>query len=265
MTDPDRDPTVPDRQLSGPGNGAAPNGRDAPEPGGASAADATLPDGGRGGTVPGDGSAAAGSPYRPAPPLPPPEPFTPEQPDTEPAPTTARRPWSERRVTAGIVAVLLLACSGLFLFDVASVRTGQQAMRWRTVLADELASRPLDDLWVLIGAAVAVLLGLWLLVLVCTPGLRRALPQLPPSASMRVSLDRTAAAGLLQDTALQVAGVSRADVTLRRRRVTVRANVRFREMDEVRSELNEALFGRVDRLALARQPKLTLKLRPVRG
>lgn len=83
----------------------------------------------------------------------------------------ARSPrlWSARRIPAAVVALVALCAFGVTLYDVIAVRAGQRAGAWRTGLADELASRPVDDLWMLIGAAVAVVLGLWLLFLALTP------------------------------------------------------------------------------------------------
>lgn len=101
-----------------------------------------------------------------------------------------KRFWSARRTPAGILAVLLLAGAGLFLYDVAAVRADRPAMEWRRSLARQLAERPLDDTWVLVGAAVAVLLGLWLLVLAVTPGLRDVLPMRRVHPHVRAGLHR---------------------------------------------------------------------------
>lgn len=88
--------------------------------------------------------------------------------------------WSTRRVPATIVALFAVAGTGLLLYDVAAVRAGQSAMRWRRKLAHELATRPLDDFWMIVGAALAMAVGLWLMVLAVTPGLRGLLPMRPP-------------------------------------------------------------------------------------
>lgn len=84
----------------------------------------------------------------------------------------ARRFWSARRVPAGIVALLLLLLAGIFLYDIAAVRADRPAMHWRRALSEQLAERPLDDIWVLIGAGVAAALGLWLIVLALTGSAR---------------------------------------------------------------------------------------------
>lgn len=65
-------------------------------------------------------------------------------PPPPPAADDARegRFWSARRVPAGIVAALILAVAGIFLYDVAAVRAGRPAMSWRRELARQLAERP---------------------------------------------------------------------------------------------------------------------------
>lgn len=77
--------------------------------------------------------------------------------------------WSARRVPAGVVALLLLAAAGLLLYDVVAVRADHPAMAWRRWLARELATLHLDNPWVLAAAALAVVLGIWLIVLAVTP------------------------------------------------------------------------------------------------
>ncbi|OKI25640.1 hypothetical protein A6A07_30735 [Streptomyces sp. CB03911] len=175
----------------------------------------------------------------------------------------APRWWSERRVPAAAAALVVLAASAFMLFDVVRVRTGHTAAAWRKTLADELATRPIDDPWVITGAAVAAALGLLLLVLALTPGRRHLLPMAAtddPDAPQAV-LDRDGAARLLRDAALRVPGVSHADIRVRRRRINARAQVAFRDLDTVRNEVTEALTAQLDALALAQVPRLTVRAR----
>ncbi|GGV51162.1 hypothetical protein GCM10010495_81020 [Kitasatospora herbaricolor] len=175
----------------------------------------------------------------------------------------APRWWSERRVPAAAAALVVLVAGALLLFDVARVRTGHTAAAWRKTLADELATRPIDDPWVITGAAVAAALGLLLLVLALTPGRRHLLPMAAaddPDAP-RAALDRDGAARLLRDAALRVPGVSHAGIRVRRRRIDARAQVAFRDLDTVRTEVTEALTAQLDALALARIPRLTVRAR----
>ncbi|MCF6526299.1 DUF6286 domain-containing protein [Streptomyces sp. JJ36] len=178
----------------------------------------------------------------------------------------AGRFWSTRRVPAGIVAAVLLAVTGLFLYDIVSVRADRPGMAWRRTLADELATRPLDDPWVLTGASVAAALGLWLLLLAATPGLRPLLAMRRETPQVRAALDRAAAALVLRDRAMEVPGVQTVRVRVRRRRVRVRAVSHFRELDVVRAELDEALEDGLRQLDVARRPGLAVHVRrPAKG
>lgn len=169
-----------------------------------------------------------------------------------------RRFWSARRIPAGLVALLLLLLAGIFLYDVASVRAGRPAMHWRRELSRQLAERPLDDTWVLVGAGVAAALGLWLIVLAVTPGLRRVLPMSRTHPDVRAGLHRDAAAMVLRDRAMEVAGVQSARVRMRRRKADVRAVSHFRELDDVRADLDATLAEAIRGLGLARPPALSV-------
>ncbi|MFE1029513.1 DUF6286 domain-containing protein [Streptomyces sp. NPDC058818] len=181
-------------------------------------------------------------------------------PDPGPGSGPAGRFWSARRVPAGIVALLLLLVAGAFLYDVVAVRAGRSALGWRRELARQLADRPLDDTWVLVGAGVAAALGLWLLALALTPGLRRVLPMRRTRPDVRAGLHRDAAATVLRDRAMEVAGVQSARVRMRRRKARVRALSHFRELDDVRTDLDGALDDAVRGLGLARPPAVSLRV-----
>ncbi|MFE7173516.1 DUF6286 domain-containing protein [Streptomyces sp. NPDC057616] len=169
--------------------------------------------------------------------------------------------WSARRVPAAVVAVLVLAVAGVFLYDIAAVRANRPAMAWRRELARQLAERPLDDIWVLVGAGVAAALGLWLIVLALTPGLRDVLPMRRPQPDVRAGLHRDAAALVLRDRAMEVAGVQSVRVRMRRRRADVFALAHFRELDDVRADLDATLGEAVSGMGLARPPALTVRVR----
>ncbi|OIV38985.1 hypothetical protein BIV57_02960 [Mangrovactinospora gilvigrisea] len=189
------------------------------------------------------------------------------RPDSVPSVPPRRRPRrfrSERRLTSGLVAFVVMAASGVLLYDVVRVRGGEHAMAWRRDFAHQLAVRHPDDTWVRGGAAVLALLGLWLLVLALTPGLRALLPLRVPSGTLRGAIERDTAEGLLQESALRVDSIIRAEVRVKRRRAVVLAYVRLRDLGEARDELSNALFDRMERMGPGWTPRLTLKLRPVR-
>ncbi|MFE0380576.1 DUF6286 domain-containing protein [Streptomyces inhibens] len=169
--------------------------------------------------------------------------------------------WSARRVPAALVALVLLAAAGLLLYDVASVRAERPAMAWRRRLAGELATRHLDTPWVLAAAAVAVVLGIWLIVLAVTPGLRQVLPMRPVAPGIRAGLDRSAAALVLRDRAMEVAGVQSVRMIVTRRKATAHAVSHFRELDAVRGDLDTALGEGLRQLGLAHRLGLTVDVR----
>ncbi|MGW7369745.1 DUF6286 domain-containing protein [Streptomyces sp. NPDC054841] len=171
--------------------------------------------------------------------------------------------WSKRRIPAALLAVVLTGGAGLLLFDVASVRAGRPGMQWRRSLAGQLEQRPLDDIWVVVGAGVAVALGVWLIVLATTPGLRGLLPMRRDAAGsgVRAGLYREAAALVLRDRAMDVSGVQSVRVRMGRSRVTVRAVSHFRELDDVRADLDTVLAVGIRELGLVRAPALSVHVR----
>ncbi|QNP73489.1 hypothetical protein IAG44_31250 [Streptomyces roseirectus] len=187
----------------------------------------------------------------------------PQTPPHEPgAPAAAvRRFWSVRRAPAALTALAVLAVAGVFLYDIAAVRADRPAMRWRRELAHQLAQRPLDDTWVLTGAGVAAALGLLLLVLAVTPGHRDVLPMRPTHPDVRAGLHRDAAALVLRDRAMEVSGVQSVHVRMGRRRIDVRAVSHFRDLDDVRADLEATLGAALDGLALAHPPALSAHVR----
>ncbi|MFF1796760.1 DUF6286 domain-containing protein [Kitasatospora sp. NPDC058263] len=123
-----------------------------------------------------------------------------------------------RTVAAVVVATVVLVVGAALLYDVIAVRTGHAARRWRAEVADELATRHLDDPWVLVGAGAAVLLGAWLLWLALAPGLRRWLP-LRPLGGTSAAIDRAGVGTLLHDRAAGLPGIEHLTVRVNRRRV----------------------------------------------
>lgn len=183
------------------------------------------------------------------------------------APQAGHEPrfWSPRRAPAALVAVLVLVIAAAFLYDIGAVRAHHPAMRWRRELARRLAAQPLDGTWVLVGAGIAAVLGLWLLVLAVTPGLRDLLPMRRTHPDVRAGLRRDAAAMVLRDRAMEISGVRRVRVRLRRSRAHVLAVSHFRELDEVRGDLEASLTDAIRAMGLARPPALTLHvIRPGR-
>ncbi|MBP0458825.1 DUF6286 domain-containing protein [Streptomyces montanisoli] len=173
----------------------------------------------------------------------------------------AGRFWSSRRVPAAIVAAVVLGVSGLFLYDVVSVRAGGAEMYWRRWLTRALEGQHLDGVWVMAGSAAAMAVGLWLIWLAATPGLRAVLPMRRHVPGVRAGLDRDAAALVLRDRAMEVSGVQSVRVRTKRHKVKARARSHFRPLDDVRSDLRAALADGVRDLGVAKAPSVAVRVR----
>ncbi|MBP0457439.1 DUF6286 domain-containing protein [Streptomyces montanisoli] len=173
-----------------------------------------------------------------------------------------RRSWSARRAPAVLCALLGAAACAAVLYDVVSVRFGGTPSPWRHALLNHLYGMSVTDALAVVAAAVLVVVGLWLIFLAVTPGARKRAPMKPPGGDVRAFLDRSATALLLRDVALEVPGAGDAKIRVRRRKVRVRATVRFGDPTEVEAELTRALTSKRDGLGLARPPRLAIRVRP---
>ncbi|MFJ3215903.1 DUF6286 domain-containing protein [Kitasatospora sp. NPDC086801] len=174
-----------------------------------------------------------------------------------PAPEKVRRPRAPRAAVAALVATVLLVVAGALLYDVVAVRAGYPTRRWRARIADELATRHLDDLGVLVGAGATVLLGGVLLWLALAPGLGRWLP-LRPSGDTGAAIDRAGIGHLLADRAAGLPGIDHLRIRISRRRVRVTLTGTADPVS-VQRQLRDELA----RLTLARP--LRLDVRAARG
>ncbi|MFH0244949.1 DUF6286 domain-containing protein [Streptomyces sp. HK10] len=182
---------------------------------------------------------------------------------------STRRFWSARRVPAAIVSLVLAVAAAVLLYEAVAASIDKSPSAWRREITADLATRPLDNPWVIAGAALAVLLGLWLVVLAVTPGVRGLLPMRGGSSDgvrVRAGLERSAAEAVLHDRLLDVPGVQSVRVDAGRHRVRVRARAHFRPLDEVRGDLDRTLDDGVRRLGLARGMRRSVRVRrPAKG
>ncbi|MFE2723477.1 DUF6286 domain-containing protein [Kitasatospora sp. NPDC059327] len=177
----------------------------------------------------------------------------------QPVTVKVHRLRAPRTVAAALVAVAVLVLGTALLYDVIAVRTGHAAGRWRAELGDELATRRLDDPWVLLGAGAAVLLGGWLLWLALAPGLRRWLP-LRPLGGTSAAIDRAGLGTLLHDRAAGLPGIEHLTVRVNRRRVKVLLTGPA-DPASVQRQLRAELAG----VTLARPLRLDVKAKRGRG
>jgi hypothetical protein len=173
-----------------------------------------------------------------------------------------RRFWSARRNPAALAALVAVVSAGALLYEEIYVHTGHRAHHWRTWITDQLAQRHLDDSAVITGSALACALGLVLLVLAVTPGLRRVLPLAATGThALRAGLETGAAEAMLRRAALETSGVHSAKVRVGRRRAKVRAVVGFGDRGEVTAALRERMTVERERLGLSRPPLVNVRLR----
>ncbi|WP_053628364.1 DUF6286 domain-containing protein [Streptomyces sp. XY511] len=192
---------------------------------------------------------------------------------------------SARRIPAALVALLVLGVAGLFLYDLAAVRADRPAMAWRRELAHRLEVHTPADLGVQLAGGVLVLAGVVLLLLAFTPGIRRILMMRSPDQDadqdadgdagrdgdqdaagaarppLRAGIGRKDAAQVLRDRAMEVPGVRSARVRMGRSRVRVRATSHFRELDEVRADLDAVIAVGIEELGLVHPPRPRLRVR----
>ncbi|WTS69600.1 DUF6286 domain-containing protein [Streptomyces sp. NBC_00207] len=182
---------------------------------------------------------------------------------TAPGSGRAHRFRSARRVPAALTALAVLGVAGLFLYDLAAVRAGRPAMSWRHDLAHWLETQTPADLSVQVTGGALAVAGAVLLLLALTPGLRRILTMRAPGqgAAVRAGLGRKAAAQVLRDRAMEVSGVRSVRVKVGRSRIGVRATSHFRELDEVRADLDAVLAVGVEELGLAHPPHTRVRVR----
>ncbi|MCX4777527.1 DUF6286 domain-containing protein [Streptomyces sp. NBC_01264] len=160
---------------------------------------------------------------------------------------------SPRRLPAAVGACAVLGVAGLFLYELAAVRAHRPGMRWRDELSSALERHTPADPGVLIGGAALALAGAALLLYALTPGLRGILPMASGHPEVRGGLERKAAAQVLRDRVMEVSGVRSARVSVGRSRIGVRAVSHFRELDDVRADLDAVLSVGVAELGLARE------------
>ncbi|OIK26403.1 DUF6286 domain-containing Asp23/Gls24 family envelope stress response protein [Streptomyces malaysiense] len=171
-----------------------------------------------------------------------------------PAGRTPRRLWSRRRVPAAAQAALAAAVCGALALDLVMVHAAHRpAAGWRVAAAHWLSEHGPGDRPVAVGGGLAALLGLWMIVLAVTPGLRRRVTVRSHAARVVVAVDRPAVEALVRDAVGEVAGVGAVRVRVRRHRVSVRAGLLFGDRAGVRADVTAAAGGALASCGL-RQP-----------
>ncbi|MCD2469026.1 alkaline shock response membrane anchor protein AmaP [Streptomyces sp. MBT42] len=168
-------------------------------------------------------------------------------------PPRARRPWSGRRLPAAATALVVATAAGALLV---------RGARGGLTPSSALRSVPLTDArWIGAGAALAVL-GVVLVVLALTPGMRRWLPLVRPDGDTRAAIDRSSVGLLLRDAVLGVDGVSRVEVRSGRRRRRVRVLVAHGSTDGARQAAEWSASAALSGIGLGRPGRLSVTSAP---
>lgn len=181
--------------------------------------------------------------------------------DEAPPPPRVRRLWASRRVPAGLVALVVLCAAGFLLTVVVMTRNGQHPFPdAQSHLSRGLRRRTWDDTWVRSASAIAVAVGLILLVCGLLRGRRMMLP-LRRRGNLVGFIHRRAVEAMVTDTAEHTRGVGAVNVNVRpRRHVLVLANARYRDVDEVERELEEELTARLAGIGLDRPVPVRVRM-----
>ncbi|MFE4061477.1 DUF6286 domain-containing protein [Streptomyces sp. NPDC059096] len=163
---------------------------------------------------------------------------------------------------AAVLAAGGVALCGLLLADLVAVALGGAPAEARTRLTQWASEQAAGGTAATVGGAVAVVVGLWLLLAGLTPGLRGRLPMTDAMDGTRASFDRSAAGALVRHGAAEVPGVSRARVRVGRGVLAVRATVGFGDLDEAREGVARAAAEVVARLGPARPPRIRVRVSP---
>ncbi|MFB8051612.1 DUF6286 domain-containing protein [Streptomyces rubiginosohelvolus] len=173
-----------------------------------------------------------------------------------------RRWWSARATPVVGAALLGAAAAGLLTADMASVHLfGNAPAAWRTGLVDRLAATSPAAGSVTVAAAALAVAGLWLLLLACTPGLRRRYVVAGFGAGRSIALDRAAVASEVRDRVLDTDGIDSVRVRVGRRRVRVRADLAFGDRAAAREQAGAAAREALADCGLNRPLRVGLRLR----
>ncbi|MFJ8056765.1 DUF6286 domain-containing Asp23/Gls24 family envelope stress response protein [Streptomyces sp. NPDC096142] len=177
--------------------------------------------------------------------------------------TTARRWWSGRRTPVTLLTLLATVACGALAFDLIQVHTAHRtASAWRVSAVHWLADHgPGDPVVVIAGAAVA-LIGVWMVVLALTPGLRHRSTVVAAAERVDAAVDRSAVESLVRDTVGDVPGIASVRVRARRRRVTVRTRLAFGDRALAHTAATAAARAAVTSCRLRREPRLRVTVTP---
>ncbi|MEV7978858.1 DUF6286 domain-containing protein [Streptomyces sp. NPDC086519] len=187
-------------------------------------------------------------------------------PQAPPAGRTPGRLCSRRRVPDAVLAAVAAVACGALALDLVMVHAAHRpAAVWRVEAVRWLSEHGPGDRSVAVAGGLTAVLGLWMIVLAVTPGLRRRLTVRSTAPPVVAAVDRSAAEALVREAVGEVAGVGTVRVRGRRRRVPVRAEFLCGQRAEVRAEVTAAADGAPASCGLRGPRRLRLRVTPSAG
>lgn len=179
------------------------------------------------------------------------------------SPGTPRRWWSARRTPVALLtSAAALACGALAL-DLIQVHTAHRtAAAWRVSAVHWLSGHGPGDPAVVIAGGLTALLGVWMIVLALTPGLRHRSTVRTADGRVDAAVDRSAIGSLVRDSVGDVPGITAVRVRVRRRRITVRARLAFGDRAGAHTAVTAAARAAVSSCRLRRAPRVRVTVTP---
>lgn len=174
---------------------------------------------------------------------------------------TAARWWSGRRIPVALLTSAAALGCGALAVDLIEVHMAHRAAAAWRVSAVHWLSGPGDPAVVIAGGLTA-LLGVWMIVLAVTPGLRHRSTVRTEAERVDAAVDRSAVESLVRDAVGDVAGIGAVRVRVRRRRIAVRASLAFGDRAEASAAVTAAARATVTSCRLRREPRIRVTVTP---
>lgn len=179
------------------------------------------------------------------------------------SPSTPGRWWSGRRTPVALLTSSAALVCGALAVDLVEVHMAHRAAAaWRVSAMHWLSGHGPGDPAVVIAGGLTALLGVWMIVLAVTPGLRHRSTVRTEAARVDAAVDRSAIGSLVRDTAGDVPGITAVRVRVRRRRITVRARLAFGDRAEASAAVTAAAHAAVSSCRLRRAPRVRVTVTP---
>ncbi|MEV8542872.1 DUF6286 domain-containing protein [Streptomyces sp. NPDC051572] len=179
------------------------------------------------------------------------------------SPGTPGRWWSARRTPVALLTSSAALVCGALALDLVQVHTAHRAAAaWRVSAVHWLSGHGPGDPAVVIAGGLTALLGVWMIVLALTPGLRHRSTVRTAAGHVDAAVDRSAVRSLVRDTVGDVPGITAVRVRVRRRRITVRARLAFGDRAEASAAVTAAARAAVSSCRLRRAPRVRVTVTP---